>query len=57
MSVAVAAAGEGGHAPNDRADLTDREAATAWGRGHPYAHDQADSPCAIGQIRCDLFWP
>jgi hypothetical protein len=43
------AAGEGGHVPMIPQNLTDREAATAWGRGRPCAHDQPDGH---GRDRC-----
>ena len=40
LMVVLRAAGEAGHVPMISADVTDREAATAWGRERPCAHDQ-----------------
>ena len=41
-------------ASRDPADLSDREAATAWGHGCPCADARL---IELEQMRCDLFWP
>jgi hypothetical protein len=55
LALGIAAAGDGGHAPHDPADLTDREA-TVWGRGRPAAHHGIGSVGRMEQIRCVPFW-